>query len=81
MRDCPPTMQSDPTILLRLFFLLCFLGTIAAGIAVLKNYEALFGKDPNAAGENSSQRAYGKMQVLVVIAHALILFGAFALLM
>lgn len=74
-------MQFDPSILLRIFFFLCFCGTIAAGLAVLKNYEKLFGRDPNVAGETSSARSYSKVQVLVVIAHALFLFGAFAFLL
>jgi hypothetical protein len=56
-------------------------GTVLAGLAVLKNYEKLFGRDPNVPGETSSARAYSKMQILVVIAHALLLFGAFAFLM
>jgi hypothetical protein len=73
-------MQIDPSVILRLFFGLCFLGTIAGGVLVLKNYEKLFGPDPNVPGETSGARAYGKLQALVVLLHALILFGAFAFL-
>jgi hypothetical protein len=74
-------MQIDPSIILRVFFFLCFCGTIIAGVRVLKNYDRLFGRDPNVPGETSGARAYGKMQVLVVLAHALLLFGAFAFMM
>jgi hypothetical protein len=74
-------MQIDPSILLRLFFLFCFAGTVFAGISVLKNYDKLFGQDPNVPGETSGARSYSKMQVLVVLAHALLLFGAFAFMM
>jgi hypothetical protein len=56
-------------------------GTVFGGVMVLKNYEKLFGKDPNVPGETSSARSYSKMQILVVIAHALLLFGAFAFMM
>ena len=74
-------MQTDPTIILRLFFFLCFCGTIAAGLRVLKNYDKLFGQDPDVPSETSGARSYSKVQILAVIVHALFLFGAFAFLM
>jgi hypothetical protein len=72
-------MQQGTVILLRLFFLMLFSGTLLAGIWVLKNYDHLCGVDKNMPSENSSARAYSRMQIIVVLAHALILFGAFAL--
>lgn len=69
-------MNTDAFLLLRFFFILCFIGTLFAGFKVLQNYERLFGKDPDAPSENGSSRMYGKMQALVVLAHALLLFGA-----
>jgi hypothetical protein len=74
-------MNGDPILLLRFFFILCFLGTAFVGVMVLKNYERLFGNDPDAPSETSSGRTYGKMQALAVIAHALLLFGALILML
>lgn len=74
-------MNGDPMLLLRIFFVLCFLGTAAVGLMVLKNFERLFGTDPDAPSETGSGRAYGKMQALAVIAHALLLFGALILML
>jgi hypothetical protein len=71
-------MQTGTFILLRLFFLILFLGTLCAGLWVLKNYDHLCGVDKNLPSENSSARAYSRMQIIVVLAHALLLFGAFA---
>jgi hypothetical protein len=69
-------MESDAYLLLRFFFVLCFAATAVAGYKILKNHQRLFGVDPDAPSENGSARAYGKMQALVVILHALLLFGA-----
>ena len=74
-------MNGDPMILFRIFFFLCFVGTLLVGLQVLKNYEGLFGRDPDAPSETGASRTYGKMQALVVIAHALLLFGACMLMM
>ena len=69
-------MENNAFLLLKAFFVLCFLATLFAGYVIVKNHERLFGVDPDAPSENGSARAYGKMQALVVIAHALLLFGA-----
>ena len=69
-------MNNDAFLLLRAFFFLCFIGTLFAGYTLLRNHERLLGVDPDAPSENGSARSYGKMQALVVIAHALLLFGA-----
>jgi hypothetical protein len=72
-------MQHGTVILLRLFFIMLFLGTLFAGLWVLKNYNRFCGVDESQPSENSSARAYSRMQIIVVLAHALLLFGAFAL--
>src|SRR5687768_6041006 len=69
-------MNSDAFLLLRFFFALCFFGTLFATYKVVQHSERLFGKDPDAPSENGSSRMYGKMQAIVVLAHALLLFGA-----
>jgi hypothetical protein len=69
-------MHNDAFLLLRAFFVLCFLGTLFAGYTLLRHRERLFGVDSDAPSENGSARSYGKMQALVVIVHALLLFGA-----
>lgn len=65
--------------IIQLIFGLLFLAVLAAGGFLVVNYERLFGPDPNMLSENSSSRAYSKVQVLVVWLHALVLTGAFAL--
>jgi len=60
---------------------LLFIGTLLAGLYLLRNHERLFGVDPGMPSETSSSRAYSKMQAFVVWAHAAALTGAFAFLM
>lgn len=74
-------MTTDPTNLIRLVFTLLFIGTLVAGVYLLRNYERLFGVDPNVPSENGSARAYSKVQVFCIWAHAAGLTGAFALLL
>jgi len=66
---------------IQLIFGLLFLGVLAAGVFLFANYQRLFGPDPNMPSENSSSRAYSRVQILVVWLHALALTGAFALLL
>ena len=72
-------MTNDSTSLIRIFSALLFVGTLVAGVYLLRNFEQLFGTDPDMPSENSSARAYSKMQVFVVWAHAAALTGGFAL--
>jgi hypothetical protein len=65
----------------RVIFALAFVGTLIAGLIILKNYEKLFGVDRYLPSENSSARSYGKVQVLAIWLHAVALTGALALLM
>ena len=72
----PRIMNTDAFLLLRFFFILCFLATCFAAYKVITNWEKLFGKDIDAPSETGSSRMYGKMQAVVVLAHAILLFGA-----
>jgi len=58
-----------------------FLVTLLIGAYLVANFEKHFGADPNVPSENGSARAYSRMQVFSVWAHAVVLTGAFALLM
>jgi hypothetical protein len=74
-------MESDAFFLfVRLVFAGLFLATVIAGIYLWKNYERLFGLDPNMPSENDSARAYSKVQVFSVWAHVFLLTGAFTFL-
>jgi len=74
-------MENDVQLIFRLIFSGLFLAVLAAGAYLLKNYQRLFGVDPDIPSENASARAYSKVQVFVVWVHALLLTGAFALLL
>ncbi|HET6407911.1 MAG TPA: hypothetical protein VFG14_08520 [Chthoniobacteraceae bacterium] len=74
-------MQAEVLFLFRMIFTGLFIGTIFAGYYLLKNYQRLFGVDPNIPSENGSARAYSKVQIFCVWAHAVFLTGAFALLL
>jgi hypothetical protein len=74
-------MQNDVLLFFRLIFTGLFIGVLLAGVYLFKNYQRLFGVDPNIPSENGSTRAYSKIQVFSVWVHALLLTGAFALLL
>lgn len=74
-------MTNDFTTLLRFVSALLFIGTLLAGVYLLRNFDRLFGPDPDMPSENSSARAYSKLQVFVIWAHAAALTGSFALLL
>jgi hypothetical protein len=74
-------MQSDFFQFMQFVAALVFLGILAAGIYILKNYDRLFGPDADVPSETGSSRAYFKMQVLVVWLHAAALTGAMALML
>ncbi len=74
-------MQPDAIRLARFIAFLLFIAVIFGGLHLLKNYERLFGVDPNQPSENSSSRSYGKVQALVVWLHAMLLTGGFAFLL
>ena len=74
-------MQSNASAFIHFVFVLAFLGTLVAGVILLKNADRLFGTDAEMPSENSSSRSYGKMQALVIWAHVAALTGAFAFLL
>lgn len=74
-------MQNEIFLVARVVFTGLFLVTLFTGIYLFKNYQRLFGKDPDMPSEGDSSRAYSKVQVFSVWAHAVLLTGAFALLL
>lgn len=74
-------MQSEILLFARIVFAGLFVLLLLVGAYLLKNYQRLFGVDPSMPSEGSSSRAYSKVQVFSIWAHATILTGAFALLL
>jgi hypothetical protein len=75
-------MQNESFFLfVRFVFSGLFLATILIGISLWRNYERLFGVDPNLPSENGSARAYSKVQVCAVWIHVFLLTGAFTFLL
>lgn len=74
-------MNHEIFAVLRIVFAGLFLVTLLAGVYLALNYRRLFGVDPRIPSENASARAYSKVQVFSVWAHAVCLTGAFALLL
>jgi hypothetical protein len=74
-------MQNEVLLLFRVIFTGLFIATLLAGVYLFKNYQRLFGVDPNIPSENGSARAYSKVQVFSVWVHAVLLTGAFAFLL
>jgi hypothetical protein len=67
--------------LIQIIFALLFTIVLFVGGYLLANYNRIFGPDPSMPSENSSSRAYTKVQAAVIWLHALVLTGAFALLL
>ncbi len=74
-------MQNDALLFIRIVFTSLFVLTLFAGVYLYKNFDKMFGADPNMPSEGPSSRAYSKVQVFSVWAHAVALTGAFALLL
>jgi heme/copper-type cytochrome/quinol oxidase subunit 3 len=74
-------MQNEALVVFRILATLVFFGTLYAGYFLFRNYERLFGVDPNMPSENGSSRAYSKVQVFAIWAHVLFASGAFALML
>jgi hypothetical protein len=74
-------MQNDPYHIAQIIFGLIFFGLLGIGGYVLAHFNRFFGPSPEIPSENSSARAYTKVQFVVVWLHALGLTGAFALLL
>jgi hypothetical protein len=74
-------MQSEILLFIRAIFIGLFFVSLLSGAYLLKNYQRLFGVDPNMPSEGQSSRAYSKVQIFSIWAHATALTGAFALLL
>ena len=74
-------MPNEFLLVMRLIAAGVFFATLYAGYYLWKNFEKLFGRDPNMPSENSSARTYSKVQVFVLWAHVLLASAAFALLL
>jgi hypothetical protein len=74
-------METNVIIFARIVFTGLFLAVLCAGVYLLKNDRRLFGRDANLPSENGSARAYSRVQVYSLWGHALLLTGAFALLL
>ena len=74
-------MPIDISLLFRLAAFSIFLVTLYAGYYMLKNYQRLFGVDPDLPGEGQSARAYFKVQIFAIWAHVLLGSGAAAILL
>jgi hypothetical protein len=74
-------MSNEALLVVRVIFTGLFLLTLVGGVYLYRNFERLFGVDPDMPSENGSSRAYSKVQVFSIWAHALIATAAFALLL
>lgn len=73
--------QLDPLFVCRVFASISFFAVLFGGAYLVKNFDKLFGVDPEMPSENSSSRTYTRVQVFTVWAHALVLTGMLALLL
>jgi hypothetical protein len=67
-------MNSDPFVALRTIFVLCLIATLVGGAYLARNFERLFGANPDLPSENDSARFYTKTEVFLVWASAVKLF-------
>jgi hypothetical protein len=74
-------MQNDALFLIRLVFTGLFFLTLLAGVGLAWNFQKLFGVDPQIPSETGSARAYSRVTVWLVWAHAFFLTGTFALML
>jgi len=73
--------STSPSLLGKLVFTGMFVVTLLAGAYFVRNFQPLFGVDPDMPSETGSSRAYTRIQVFLVWAHFFVLTGSFALLM
>src|SRR5881227_1972564 len=71
----PPLMRSllavipshaDSVLLLRIFFSVCLVAVVLAGVYVFKNRKRLFSRDPNVTGDHYDARNLRLWQVILV---------------
>ena len=68
-------------LVLRIIFAGLFIASLLAGVYLFKNYQKLFGVDPNVPSESDGARLYSVTLVFGVWAHIVLITGAFALLL
>ena len=73
-------MQNEAVLFIRIISSCVFIAALYAGYYMLKNYQKLFGVDPNMPSEGPSSRAYSQVQIFAIWAHVLFASGSFALL-
>lgn len=66
---------------IRIIFTVLFIATLLGGVLLFKNFEKLFGADPDFPGDNEGARGLNKVQAIVLWLHMLGLTGGFALLL
>jgi len=66
---------------IRIGFTILFIATLLGGVLLFKNFEKLFGADPNFPGDNEGARGLNKVQVIILWLHMLALTGGFALML
>jgi hypothetical protein len=74
-------MQNDILLVFRILAAAVFFVSLYVGFYLFKNYEKLFGADPNMPNEGPSSRAYSQVQVFAIWGHVLLASAAFALLL
>ena len=75
------SLRMDFFTYVRIVFGVLFLGTLIAGYFLFKNYDCLFGPDPDAPGDNIGARGLNKVQVIAIWLHAVALTATFAFFM
>lgn len=73
-------MGMSVDLVARIIFSLLFIGVLSAGCIGLKNFDKLFGADPDVPGDTAASRSFGKVEFFLLWLHALALTGAFAFL-
>lgn len=79
--DGGPIMDPPSLLPLRIFFIVCFVGTLLAGVYLWKHYERFFGVSPEGRRETSGERSYSKAQAAIVWIIAMKLFALMAWMM
>ncbi len=75
------TSDGDPLLFFRIISIIAFCAVLVSGVYLARNFEKLTGVDPSIPSENSSSRTYGKLQIVLIWAHALLLTGMLSLLL
>lgn len=74
----PHIIAMSADLIVRIVFSVLFIATLIAGYLLFKNFDKLFGPDPNSPSDNEGARGLNKVQFIAIWLHALALTGAFA---